>query len=90
MSLHDVDMGTGMRTKPALNVSDGLAGANRMAHGTLGVTLVDQSSDVVARVVLVDGKVEVYNSSGVRIGRIGVRETDTDGAVDVAKPGQTL
>lgn len=88
MALHDVDKSSDMRGNPAPNVSDQVG--VRMAHGTFGVTLVDTSSTVVARVVLVDGKVEVWNASNERIGRLGVREDDTDGAVDVAKPGDTL
>jgi len=88
MGLHDVDKSSAFRGNPSPNASDQVQG--RMAHGTFGVTLVDTSSNVTARVAIVDGKVEVYNSSGDRIARVGVRETDTEGAVDVAKPGDTL
>jgi len=88
MSMWDVDKSSDTRGNPGLNVSDQVAA--RMAHGTFGITLVDTASSVVARVALVDGKVEVYNSAGERIARVGVRESDTDGTVDVAKPGDTL
>lgn len=88
MSLFDVDKSSSNRAQPALNVSDSVA--VRMAHGTLAITLVDTASSVKSRTALGDGKIEVYNSSDSRIARLGVRETDTDGAVDVAKPGQIL
>lgn len=88
MSLHDVDKDGGSRSNPSLNVGDALA--VRMAHATMGVTLVDEASGVSARVTFRDGKVEVYNSSDERLARVGVRESDTDGAVDVAHPGSAL
>lgn len=88
MSLHDVDKSGDSRLQPLLNADD--RNGARMAHATLAITLVDTSSNVKARATLVDGKVEVYNSSSERTVRIGVREADTEGAVDVAKPGQVL
>ena len=88
MSLHDVDKGGDSRSNPSLNVQDALA--VRMSHGTMGVTLVDEASGVVARVTFRDGKVEVFNSSNERIARVGVRESDTQGTVDVAHPGDAL
>jgi len=88
MSLFDIDKTSSDRSQPSLNVDD--VHTARMAHGTLAITLADTSSSVKSRTALGDGKVEVYNSSDERIARLGVRETDTEGAVDVAKPGQNL
>lgn len=88
MSLHDVDKAGGNRSQPTLNTADVVQG--RMAHGTFGVTLVDTSSSVQARVVIVDGNIEVYKSDNTLIFRGGVRPTDSDGAIDMAKPGGAL
>lgn len=88
MSLHDVDKLSDNRIEPMVNAPDGVA--NRMAHATLGITLKDAGSTVSSRIAMKDGKVEVFDSSDGRVARVGVRETDTQGAVDVAKPGGTI
>lgn len=90
MSLSDVDKQSTNRATPGLNVSDNLPASSRMAHSTFGVTLIDEATGTSSRLVIVDGKFEVYNSTGSLIARGGVRPTDTEGAVDVAKPGQSL
>lgn len=88
MSLFDVDKQGDFRVQPALNADDNVA--NRMAHATAAITLRDTASSVTSRAVMKDGKLEVYNSSDSRVARIGVRETDTEGAVDTAKPGSSV
>lgn len=90
MSLTDVDKNLLNRSKPALNAEDGMPAEARMSHSTMGVTLKDENSTVVARVVFADGKVEVYRSDGTLVSRIGLRPSDSDGAVDVAKPSSAL
>lgn len=88
MSLWDIDKTGSVRETPTINADDGVA--NRMAHATTAITLRDAGSAVSSRVTTKDGKIEVFNSSDSRIARVGVRETDTEGAVDVAKPGGAL
>jgi hypothetical protein len=88
MSLWDIDKANSNRALPLLNADDAVV--NRMAHTTTAFTLQDIGSSVSSRVVAKDGKVEVYNSSDDRIARVGVREEDSEGAVDVAKPGGAI
>jgi hypothetical protein len=88
MSLWDIDKTTTNRGVSKLNAPDNVT--ERMAHGSFGITLQDDVSDVTARVTMRDGHVEVYRDDDTLVARVGVRPTDTDGAVDVAKPGSAL
>lgn len=88
MGLHDVDKSSDLRGNPAPNVSDQIKA--RMAHATFAITLVDAASDVSARVALVDGVIEVRKNDDSLLFRGGLRPSDSEGAVDMAKPGQAL
>jgi hypothetical protein len=88
MSLWDIDKTSNNRGLPSLNVSDEVP--VRMSHGTFGITLADDSSDISARVVMRDGHVEVYRADDTLLGRVGVRPSDTEGTVEVAYPGEAL
>ncbi len=90
MSMTDTDKSSLNRGQPGLNVDDSLSQTVRMAHSTFGVTLIDEATGISSRLVVVDGKFEIYDSSNNLVARGGVRPADTEGAVDVAKPGQSL
>jgi hypothetical protein len=87
MSLWYTDKNTERRSIPTLNAPD--ASIMRMSHGTFGVTLRDEGSDVTARLSIKDGHVQVHKNDGTLIANFGIR-VDGEGAVDVAKPGDTL
>lgn len=89
MSLTDIDKSSNTRNNPSLNTGDQVG--IRMSHGTsTAITLVDEQTSVTARVKLVDGHIEVYKNDGSLLFRGGLRPSDSDGAVDMAKPGQAL
>lgn len=90
MSLWDVDKSGQNRRNPTINSSDFLPPNVRMAHGTTGFTLVDEATGEVAKMVIKDGKIQVYRNDGNLMGQFGVRDSDADGALDVAKLGQSL
>lgn len=88
MALHDVGKGGKSRLNPAPNTVD--VQAQRMAHGTTGFTLKLEGSNDVAKLVIKDGKLQIIRTDGTLMTQGGVRESDAEGAWDVAKTGQEL
>lgn len=88
MALHDVSKSGMSRLNPTPNTID--AQAQRMAHGTTGFTLKLEGSNNVAKLVIKDGKLQIYRTDGTLMVQGGVRESDADAAFQVAKPGQEL
>lgn len=88
MSLWDTDKNHSLRISPIINSGDVVP--NRMAHGTTGFTLKQDGDGEIAKLVVKDGRFQVYKVDGTLIAQGGVRESDQDGAVDVAKPGDEL
>lgn len=89
MGLHDVGKNSDSRGMAMPNAGD--VSPSRMAHGTFGVTLAEGSASASAgKMVFRDGKIEIYRNDGTLVGRFGVRPADSDGAVDVARPGDEL
>lgn len=88
MSLHDRDKVGGMRNKPKMDARDVMP--NRPAHGTIGFTLKQDVDEDIAYLSIKDGRFQVYKADGSLIVQGGVRESDADGAIDVAKPGSEL
>lgn len=88
MALHDVGKSGKSRHNPTPNTVD--VQAQRMAHGTTGFTLKLEGSNDVAKLVIKDGKVQVYRTDGTLLVQGGVRESDAEGAWDTAKTGQEL
>lgn len=88
--LHDVDKAGQNRLNPTPNSNDFLAPDVRMAHGTTGFTLVDEATGQTAMLTIKDGKIQVYKNDGSLIMQSGVRDSDSDGAFDLAKPGSAL
>lgn len=91
MSLHDTsprDNFRAKRIKPFY--SDGVPKDLRMAHGTTQFIYDSDGSATGIGVRMKSGKMEVVNTNGDVIARLGFRDTDGDGAVDTAKPGDTL
>lgn len=62
MALHDVDKQNNNRANPKLNVEDGVA--TRMAHETVGTTYRTVGSGVTPSIVMQQGALQSYDSSG--------------------------
>ncbi len=90
MSLWDRDKRGRRRLSPVTENQDRIAPEDRMSHGTQVFTLRDEGDSTSVTLRIKDGKLEVTNSSGSVISRLGYRSSDQDGAVDVAKPGEAL
>lgn len=91
MALWDSDRkGSKMRLEPVTDKQDTIDGEHRLAHGTSVFTLKDEGDSSTVYLKIVDGKIEVINSSGNTVSRLGYRSSDQDGAVDVAKPGDSV
>ena len=88
MSLWDTDKDTQARITPSLNASD--TNPMRLAHGTTGFTLKQDSDGSIAYLTIKDGRFQIVKADGSLIAQGGVRESDQDGALDVAKPGSEL
>lgn len=88
MALHDISKNHHQRAIPKPNVSDTVG--NRMAHGTVGFTLVKETSGDVPYISVKDGRLQVYRADGSLLFQAGFRDSDGDGAVDLAKPGSEL
>ena len=88
MSLHDIDKTHSQRLTPSPNQNDQVA--NRMAHGTVGFTYVNESNLDVPVLSIKNGQAQVYKADGTLLFQFGFRDGDGDGAVDLAKPGSTL
>lgn len=90
MALWNVDKNHSMRLNPVTSNLDKLPDDQRMSHGTTQITLRDEGDSLTVRVALKDGKIVVYDASGNLIKQEGFRDSDAEGAFEVAKPGQSL
>lgn len=91
MALHDVSKFDGDRiAKPVAHFTDVQPNDLRMAHGTTQFTYSIDGDNYSIGVRMKNGRLEVVNSNGDLIHRVGFRDTDGDGAVDTAKPGNSL
>ena len=91
MSLHDTSKGDGLRIEhPIAHHTDEQPNNIRMAHGTQQFTYTQDGTEYKMGVRMKNGRLEVINSAGTLIHRVGFRDTDGDGAVDTAKPGDAL
>lgn len=91
MSLNDVSKGDSLRiAKPIAHFTDVQPNDLRMAHGTTQFTYSVDGDNYSIGVRMKNGRLEVINSSGERIANLGFRDSDGDGIVDVAKPGDSV
>lgn len=89
MAIWNVDKNHSMRLNPTTFSGDQVPAEVRMAHGTNQITLRDEGDSISVRVVLKDGKIQLYDSNNNLIKQEGFR-SDGEGAFDIAKPGQAL
>lgn len=87
MSLHDVSKDHNRRALPTPNQVDQVN--QRMALDTVGFTPVNETSDV-PYLSIKRGQAQVYKADGTLLFQFGFRDSDGEGAVDMAKPGQGL
>lgn len=88
MSLWDKDKTTYNRINPRPQARD--LNESRLAHGTTGFTLKQDGDSATAYLTIKDGRFQIVKADGTLIVQGGVRESDQDGAFDVAKPGSEL
>lgn len=85
MSLWDVDKAGQNRLTPTPNTKDFVPIDMRMAHGTTGFTLVDESTGEAARLVIKDGALTLVKDGTTFIdasdGNIQVFDTDSTNPV---------
>lgn len=86
--LHDIDKNGDNRLSPMPNTVD--QQLQRMAHGTTEISLKIEGSEIAAKLTIKDGKLKIYKNDGSLLVQGGVRESDADGAFDMAKPGGAL
>lgn len=76
--------------KPKAHFTDVQPNDLRMSHGTMQFTYSQDGNNYNIGIRMKNGRLEVVNSNGNLIHRVGFRDTDGDGAVDTAKPGDSL
>lgn len=91
MALHDVSKNDTNRIKsPRANFTDVQPNNLRMAHGTTQFTYSEDGEQHQIGIRMRNGRMEVVNNLDQVIANLGFRDTDGDGAIDVAKPGDSL
>lgn len=78
MSLHDVNKSNASRSQAMPNAADGIA--NRQAHSTSGIAYRDDAASGVAKVIIKDDLITIYDSAVPRI-LIGLLPDGTYGIV---------
>ena len=90
MSIHDVDKRGDTRSAPVPNVQDKVPPESRLAHGTFSISLKEEGATDNVRMVIKDGRIQIYRTDGTLLYQGGLRDSDSEAAVDLAKPNSEL